>query len=85
MTTRMIAGLAAALTLALGPSLASAAQCPVLIKQLREAQVADGAKAAEVKRLTDEAQRLHGEGKHAESVARAEEAAKVGGIQLQKR
>jgi hypothetical protein len=61
---------------------AVAAECPLLIKQLREAKVADAGKAAEVKKLTDEAEKLHKEGKHADSVKKAEEAAKVAGITL---
>jgi hypothetical protein len=62
--------------------IAAASECPLLVKQLREAKVSDPAKAAEVKKLTDEAEKLHKEGKHAESEKKADEAAKAGGIQL---
>jgi hypothetical protein len=61
---------------------AQASECPLLVKQLNDAKVSDPAKAEEVKKLTAEAQKLHEAGKHAESVAKAEEAAKVGGITL---
>jgi hypothetical protein len=62
---------------------AVANECPLLVKQLREAKIADKAKAAQVAKLTDEAEKLHKDGKHAESVKKADEAAKVGGITLQ--
>jgi hypothetical protein len=61
---------------------AVAGECPLLVKQLRDAKVSDPAKAAEVKKLTDEAEKLHKDGKHAESEKKADEAAKVAGIQL---
>jgi hypothetical protein len=53
------------------------------VKQLREAKIADPAKAAQVAKLTDEAEKLHKEGKHADSVKKADEAARAGGITLQ--
>ena len=61
---------------------AVAAECPLLVKQLRDAKVSDPKKAADVKKLTDQAEQLHKDGKHAESVAKADEAAKVAGIEL---
>jgi hypothetical protein len=64
---------------------AEASQCPMLVKQLREAKVADAGKAAQVKKLTDECEKLHTDGKHADSVAKCDEAAKVGGITLKKK
>ncbi len=67
---------------AFGAVMAQASECPLLVKQLNEAKVDDPAKAAEVKKLAAEAQKLHEAGKHAESVAKAEEAAKAGGITL---
>jgi hypothetical protein len=83
----LIAGavLGAAALLGAGP--ASAGQCPLLIKQLNEgiAKVSDRAKADQARKLTAEAQKLHDGGKHAESVAKAEEAAKAAGITLQKK
>lgn len=62
---------------------ALASECPTLVKQLREAKVSDPKKAEEVKKLTDEAEKLHQSGKHADSVKKADEAANVAGIQLQ--
>ena len=79
-----IAAVAVALAAIFAGSLvAEANQCPTLIKQLREAKIDDPTKAAEVKKLTDEAEKLHQAGKHADSVAKAQEAAKAGGIELQ--
>jgi hypothetical protein len=68
-----------------GATVAEAGQCPLLVKQLREAKISDAKKAAEVKKLTDEAEKLHQDGKHAESVAKCDEAAKVAGIELKKK
>ena len=68
-----------------GAALVEAGQCPMLIKQLREAKLDDPTKGPMVKRLTDEAEMLHKTGRHAESVAKAEEAAKVAGMQLMKK
>ena len=64
---------------------AAANECPLLVKQLNDgiAKVSDPAKAAEAKKLTAEAEQLHKDGKHAESVKKADEAAKVAGITLQ--
>lgn len=90
MRTRSLV-LAAALILLTSPALA--AQCPLLIKQLNDAvgnrfDVA----ASRARELIAEAQRLHDEGvktkdakKHAESVAKCDEAAKVLGIALIKK
>lgn len=74
----------AALVLVAGPAMA--AQCPLLIKQLNEAvgkAKADDAKAKQAKDLIAEAQKLHDGGKHADSVKKAEEAAKVLGVKLE--
>ncbi len=65
-----------------------ASQCPLLIKQLSEAvgkMKADDAKVKQGKELIAEAQKLHDTGKHAESVAKADEAAKVLGVTLMKK
>ncbi|MBI2216543.1 MAG: hypothetical protein HYU51_04520 [Candidatus Rokubacteria bacterium] len=70
---------------AFGVATVDAAQCPLLVKQLREATVADASKAAGVKKLTDECEQLHKAGKHADSVAKCDEAAKAGGITLTKK
>jgi hypothetical protein len=67
-----------------GPAMAN--QCPLLIKQLNEAVAkmkADDPKVKQGKGLIEEAQKLHDGGKHADSVKKAEEAAKVLGVKLQ--
>jgi hypothetical protein len=78
---KIIAGFAIAATVAFA-GVAVANECPLLIKQLREAKVADPKKAEEVKKLTDEAEKLHQAGKHADSVKKADEAAALAGVQL---
>jgi hypothetical protein len=78
---KIIAGFAIAATVAFA-GVAMANECPLLIKQLREAKVADPKKAEEVKKLTDEAEKLHQAGKHADSVKKADEAAALAGVQL---
>jgi hypothetical protein len=81
----VIAVVAAAAFLSAG--LVEAGQCPLLIKQLRDgvAKVSDTQKKADVETMIAEAQKLHDEGKHAESVQKAEEAGKAAGIKLQKK
>jgi hypothetical protein len=72
---RKLAMAFAVLGLFAGPALAN--QCPLLIKQVRDACAAktdDACKKALA--LADDAERLHKDGKHAESVAKAQEAAK---------
>ena len=73
------------LALTAGPAMAF--QCPLLIKQLKD-QVAgmraDDPKAKQVRVLLEEAQKLHGEASHAKAIAKAEEAAKVLGVELKK-
>ncbi len=63
---------------------AVASECPLLIKQLNDgiAKMSDQTKVAEAKKLVAEAQQLHDSGKHADSIKKAEEAAKVVGITL---
>jgi hypothetical protein len=70
-----------------GAGVSDAGQCPLLIKQLNEgiAKMSDTKKADEAKKLVAEAQKLHADGKHAESVAKCDEAAKVAGIKLEKK
>jgi hypothetical protein len=67
-----------------GPALAS--QCPALIKQVRDGvgNRFDNAKYAALG-LADQAEKLHKDGKHAESEAKAEEAAKAAGMMLKKK
>jgi len=81
----MVRTLAVALAmvgLVAGPAMAN--QCPLLIKQIMDATAGktdDNSKKAVA--LANEAKALHEAGKHAESVAKAQEAAKVIGLNLQ--
>lgn len=71
-----------------GPALAG--QCPLLIKQINDAvgnrfdEASNKAKAlaAEAQKLHDDAVKMKEAKKHAESVAKAQEAAKVIGLTL---
>jgi hypothetical protein len=65
---------------------ASASQCPALIKQVTDA-TGNRLDAAgySARQLAAEAQKLHNEGKHDESMAKAEEAAKAAGVTLNKK
>jgi hypothetical protein len=68
---------AVAVSVALTGSAAFASSCPRVIKQGREAAAKMDQKDAKVKAATaklDEAQKLHDGGKHAESLAKANEA-----------
>ena len=70
------------LVLSAGPALAT--QCPLLIKQIRDAAGNRfDAGAASAKAMAAEADALHKAGKHADSVKKAEEAAKAMGLTLQ--
>lgn len=84
---RTVAAMAVAVAAVFGAGLVEAGQCPLLIKQVNDgiAKMSDQKKADEAKRLVAEAQKLHSEGKHAESIQKAEEAAKVAGVTLQKK
>jgi hypothetical protein len=74
----------AVLALVAGPALA--AQCPALIKQVNDATAGKtDANSTKAKALADEAQKLHAAGKHADSVAKAEEAAKAINLALKKK
>jgi hypothetical protein len=67
-----------------GPALAG--QCPLLIKQIQDATAGktdDNSKKAVA--LAAEAKKLHDAGKHAESVAKADEAAKAINLTLKKK
>jgi hypothetical protein len=84
---KMFAAVAVAALAAFGAGVTEANQCPLLIKQLNDgiAKMSDKAKAEQAKKLTAEAQKLHEAGKHADSVAKADQAAKLAGITLQKK
>jgi hypothetical protein len=77
--------MALALVLAVaGTALAN--QCPLLIKQIEDATAGktdDASKKAQA--LAKEAKALHDSGKHAESVAKADEAAKAINLTLKKK
>lgn len=81
---RKIALALALVGIAAGPALAF--QCPLLLKQIQDATAgktdASSKKALE---LAAEGDKLHKEGKHAESVAKMEEAAKVINLTLKKK
>jgi hypothetical protein len=65
---------------------AFANQCPLLIKQIQDATAGktdDASKKANA--LAAEAKALHDSGKHAESVAKADEAAKAINLTLKKK
>ena len=67
-----------------GPVLAN--QCPLLVKQIMDATAGktdDASKKASA--LATEAKALHDAGKHAEAVAKADEAAKVINLALKKK
>jgi hypothetical protein len=74
----------AVVAFAAGPALAG--QCPLLIKQIQDATAGktdDNSKKANA--LAAEAKKLHDAGKHAESVAKADEAAKAINLALKKK
>lgn len=73
--------LVAGLSFAAGPALAS--NCPVVIKQGREAAAkmkADDPKVKQAVAKLDEAQKLHDGGKHTESLKTADEALMLLGV-----
>ncbi len=83
---KLVTGVALGVAMIVGAGLASANTCPLLIKQLDDQlpKVTDKAKHDQAKKLRDECEKLHKDGKHADSVKKCEEAAKVAGITFQK-
>jgi hypothetical protein len=74
----------AIVAMAAGPALAN--QCPLLIKQVQDATAGktdDASKKAVA--LANEAKALHDSGKHADAVAKADEAAKAINLSLKKK
>jgi hypothetical protein len=70
--------------LAAAPALAN--QCPLLIKQVQDATAGKTDEASKkANALAAEAKALHDSGKHAESVAKADEAAKAINLSLKKK
>ena len=67
-----------------GPAMAN--QCPLLIKQVMDATAGKTDEASKkAQGLATEAKALHDAGKHAESVAKADEAAKAINLTLKKK
>ena len=66
---------------------ATAGQCPLLIKQINDAldnrMAGQDTAGSTARKLANEAEALHKEGKHAEAIQKAEEAAKVIRLKLQ--
>jgi hypothetical protein len=82
--TKLFVMAAAVVAFAAGPALAG--QCPLLIKQIEDAtagKMDENSKKATA--LAAEAKKLHAAGKHAESVAKADEAAKAINLALKKK
>ncbi|HKZ07395.1 MAG TPA: hypothetical protein VJU81_18155 [Methylomirabilota bacterium] len=74
----------AAIVLTAGQALAF--QCPLLIKQVQDATAGKtDANSTKANALAAEAKKLHDAGKHAESIAKAEEAAKAINLALKKK
>ena len=79
--------IAAVLALGLLVTPAAATQCPLLMKQVTDAMATMNAQDAKVKtarELIEQARKLHAEGRHADSIARVDEAAKLLGVTLKK-
>jgi hypothetical protein len=65
---------------------ALAFQCPLLIKQIQDATAGKtDANSVKANQLAAEAKKLHDAGKHAESITKAEEAAKAINLTLKKK
>jgi hypothetical protein len=78
-----IASVAAVVTLTVSGGIALANNCPVLIKQGREAAAKADANDPKVKQAVaklDEAQKLHDSGKHADSMQAAKDANALLGV-----
>ena len=82
---KMMALLAVVLMLGAGAGVAFARECPLLLKQLKEASAKemDAKKKGDADKLIAKAQKEHEDGKHADSVKTADESAKVLGVTLQ--
>ena len=67
-----------------GPAVAF--QCPLLIKQIEDATAGKtDANSTKARELAAEAKKLHEAGKHAESIAKADDAAKAINLALKKK
>ena len=79
---KMMALLAVVLMLGAGAGVAFARECPLLLKQLKEASAKemDAKKKGDADKLIAKAQKEHEDGKHADSVKTAEEALALLGV-----
>jgi hypothetical protein len=84
---KLMAVIAVMVAVAFVASVVEAGQCPLLIKQLKDgsAKMTDAKKKADVDKMIAEAEKLHADGKHADSVKKCDEAAKLAGITLEKK
>lgn len=81
---RMLLMALAIVAIAAVPALAN--QCPLLVKQVQDATAGKTDEASKkAMALANEAKALHDSGKHAESVAKADEAAKAINLNLKKK
>jgi len=82
---KLMALFAVVMMLGAGAGVAFARECPLLIKQLKDASAkeTDAKKKADADKLIAQAQKQHEDGKHADSVKTADEAAKVLGVKLE--
>lgn len=81
---RMLLMALAIVAIAALPALAN--QCPLLVKQVQDATAGKTDPASKkAMALANEAKALHDSGKHAESVAKADEAAKAINLNLKKK
>jgi len=81
---RMLMMALAIVAFAVAPALAN--QCPLLIKQIQDATAGKTDEASKkAQALAKEAQALHAAGKHAESIAKADEAAAAIHLTLKKK
>ena len=81
---RMLLMALAIVAIAAAPALAN--QCPLLVKQVQDATAGKTDEASKkAMALANEAKALHDSGKHAESVAKADEAAKAINLNLKKK
>jgi hypothetical protein len=81
---KMLVMALAIVAFAVAPALAN--QCPLLIKQIQDATAGKTDEASKkAQALAKEAQALHAAGKHAESIAKADEAAAAIHLTLKKK
>ena len=82
----LITAVALGAAVVVGAATVDANTCPLLVAQLNDQlgkMKADDPKVVQAKKLTADCEKLHKDGKHADSVKKCEEAAKVSGIKLE--